>query len=311
MYPNPDKIDVVQAGKGDCGGLSWVFIRALRANSVPARLLLGRWADSGVPAKDGQPFDGKYHAKAEFFAQGLGWVGVDMSGGVSTGNPLTCFGNEPGDFVVLDLDIERVVPILAGDPPTKLGGTQSMYFWYWGNAAKVLMNEKNWTVETLEQQPARPFGRVGSGHPLPGLTSSRRNPRPRRNREPGTCRGKMQGKPSPRPHGALLSLPEAQEGVADPDQIAAVQRHRLPDRHVVDEGAAGGTGVADQVAIALPHDASVQPVHRGVAEHADVARLRPADGQHRFVERQFTALAETGLDPEPGILEDNLGDADH
>ena len=100
-------------------------------------------------------------------SQGLGWVGVDMSGGVSTGDPLTCFGNEPGDFVVLDLDIERLVPILAGDPATKLGGTQSMFFWYRGNAAKVLMNEKNWTVETLDQHPSRMPFRPGGKRPSP------------------------------------------------------------------------------------------------------------------------------------------------
>lgn len=126
----PTEVDTVQSWTGDCGGLAWVFVRAMRANGVPARMIFGRWAGSEEPPKDGQPGFGQYHAKAEFFAHKLGWVGIDMSGGVGQqagGNPLVCFGNEWGDFVVFDLDISRQVVIFPADAPASVGWIQSAW----------------------------------------------------------------------------------------------------------------------------------------------------------------------------------------
>ena len=51
LYPNIEGKDVIECGKGDCGALSWLFVRVLRANHIPARLLLGHWADSETPVK--------------------------------------------------------------------------------------------------------------------------------------------------------------------------------------------------------------------------------------------------------------------
>jgi hypothetical protein len=154
-YPNVEGKDVIECGKGDCGGLSWVFIRVMRASGIPARLLLGHWAESETPAKKGEP-DGHYHAKAEFFAQGLGWVGADLSGGVGAErNPLDWFGNEIGDFVVCDFDVDRMVKIWPEDPPTKLGGTQSFFWWFQGNEGKGIRTDIHWTVKTLDLQPKR------------------------------------------------------------------------------------------------------------------------------------------------------------
>src|SRR4051794_28956357 len=63
---------ICRAGQSDCGGLAIVFVSALRANRIPARMLVGRWATSSTLVA-GQVFD-QQHAKAEFFAQGIGWV---------------------------------------------------------------------------------------------------------------------------------------------------------------------------------------------------------------------------------------------
>jgi transglutaminase-like putative cysteine protease len=155
LYPNPDKQDVVEVGKGDCGGLSWVFIRTMRANGIPARLLLGRWAGSEVPAKGNQPADGLYHAKPEVFIHGVGWVGTDMSGGVGVeSNPFVCFGTEAGDFVVLDLDIDRIVPLKPKDKPTHVGGSQGfMWWWFTDKDGKEPRLEDHWTLEVLDKHP--------------------------------------------------------------------------------------------------------------------------------------------------------------
>lgn len=183
LFPNPDKVDVVEAGKGDCGGLSWVFVRTLRANGMAARLILGRWAASEVPAMGNQAVNSQFHVKSEFFIEGLGWVGADSSGGVCTeGNPFVCFGSESGDFVVLDLDTERTIKIQADDKmPAKLGGSQG-YFWWWytGVDGKEPRLEESWTVEIIDRHPALtpvhpswkrpppsgPHFPVTAGHPL-------------------------------------------------------------------------------------------------------------------------------------------------
>jgi transglutaminase-like putative cysteine protease len=154
IYPNIEGKDVIQCGKGDCGGLSWVFVRVLRAGGVPARLLLGHWAESEKPGQHGQGPDTQCHVKAEFFAEGVGWVDADLAGGVGApGNPLVCFGNEPGDFVVSDLDIDRLVRVWPDDRPSRLGGTQGFFWWYQGDAGKGIRTEGHWTVKTLDPHP--------------------------------------------------------------------------------------------------------------------------------------------------------------
>lgn len=155
IYPPPAGMDAIQCGKGDCGSLSWLFIRVMRANGIPARMIDGHWADSEKPGKGGKEPDTQCHAKAEFFADTLGWVDADLSGGVGApGNPLVCFGNEAGDFVVCDLDIDRHVKIWPNDmQPAKLGPTQSFFWWYQGEAGKGIRTEDHWKVKTLDPHP--------------------------------------------------------------------------------------------------------------------------------------------------------------
>jgi hypothetical protein len=102
---------IIQAGKSDCGGLASVFVSALRANGVPARLVTGRWAFSANKS-GGDPY--QYHVKAEFFAAGVGWVPADLSSGLNdkSKDGLAFFGHETGDFLVLHFDNSLVVDTL-------------------------------------------------------------------------------------------------------------------------------------------------------------------------------------------------------
>jgi hypothetical protein len=96
-------------GQSDCGGLSIAFVSALRANRIPARILVGRWAQSSTLV-EGKIFD-QQHAKAEFFAQGVGWVPADLSSAIlhdRTREGLTFFGNDEGDFLAMHLDTDLV-----------------------------------------------------------------------------------------------------------------------------------------------------------------------------------------------------------
>jgi hypothetical protein len=99
---------VCRDGRSDCGGLSALFVAVVRANGVPARTLHGRWATS---AEEGQKAGGlpyyQTHVKAEFFAEGIGWVPVDVASGIlhdKSKEGLAFFGHDRGDFLTFHVD---------------------------------------------------------------------------------------------------------------------------------------------------------------------------------------------------------------
>lgn len=99
-----------EADEADCGGMCVLFVAAMRANGIPARMLCGRWAKS---SKRGAELNGvaynQQHVKAEFFAAGIGWVPVDLSSAVlhdKTEEGLQYFGHDRGDFLTVHVDPE-------------------------------------------------------------------------------------------------------------------------------------------------------------------------------------------------------------
>jgi transglutaminase-like putative cysteine protease len=66
---------VAKCGQTECFGLSRVFVAVLRSNGIPSRALPGRMIN-----------DGGTHVKAEFYAEGVGWVPVEVAGGVTDKN---------------------------------------------------------------------------------------------------------------------------------------------------------------------------------------------------------------------------------
>jgi hypothetical protein len=104
---------VCTAGKSDCGGLCVLFVTVLRSQGIPARMLAGRWALSAKPGERVGSVDYfQEHVKAEFFAQGVGWVPADPSSAVlhdRSADKLRYFGNDPGDFLTLHVDPDLTV----------------------------------------------------------------------------------------------------------------------------------------------------------------------------------------------------------
>ena len=99
---------VIGAGRSDCGGLSTLFATVLRSQGIPARTIAGRWATSARP---GQRIGGvayfQEHVKAEFWADGLGWVPADLSSAVlhdPSKEKVKYFAADPGDFIVFHFD---------------------------------------------------------------------------------------------------------------------------------------------------------------------------------------------------------------
>lgn len=103
---------VCRAGRSDCGGLAVLFVAVMRTNKVPARVLYGRWAvSSKAEEKLGSGEYHQWHVKAEFYADGVGWVPVDLARAVldkSAADP-GYFGTDAGDFLTLHVDPDMVI----------------------------------------------------------------------------------------------------------------------------------------------------------------------------------------------------------
>ena len=136
--PNRSAADVFGEGASDCGGLNGLLVAILRANDVPARVLVGRHAYSSVGgeslSKDTPSTlrDGlfhQYHVCAEFHDRRLGWVPVDAGSGkkfTTDEAALRLFGRSTGRFVTMHIDHDVEV-----EP--RYGGTflfmQGMRWW--------------------------------------------------------------------------------------------------------------------------------------------------------------------------------------
>lgn len=141
----------------DCGGLSTLFVAALRSEGIPARVLIGRWAKS---ARQDETLDGnrymQYHVIAVFYAQGVGWVPVDPSSAVlhdRTPTKLRYFGKDVGNFIAFHLDSGVVYDtILHGE--TRMAYFQTPLFWVRGQGD--LSDRKlrdDWKVSSLSNDP--------------------------------------------------------------------------------------------------------------------------------------------------------------
>jgi hypothetical protein len=153
---------VCEAGKSDFAGITAVYVAALRANGIPARALIGR-----VVIYEGQPTKESWiHAKAEFFAPGIGWVPADVAGAIrSNRSPdgLEFFGNDSAEFLTMHLDTDLVIDTYFGRKT--LEWLPDVSWWvkglgsFEGSQTKVTVTvavEPLDLTEILARKPARP-----------------------------------------------------------------------------------------------------------------------------------------------------------
>lgn len=127
---------VCQAKKSDCGGLGMLFTAVMRVNKVPARTLWGRWAlSTKTGEKLGDVDYHQWHVKAEFYADGVGWVPVDLSSGILHDRSragLRYFGRDDGDFITFHVDPDLRVNAFHFGKQT-IGNLQTPAFWVTGS----------------------------------------------------------------------------------------------------------------------------------------------------------------------------------
>jgi len=125
--------NVVRAGQSSCGGFSVLFASLMRANRIPARVRFGRW------------INGQVHVKADFWAEGVGWVNVETAVAVRDwrADPAAIertFGNEEGIFMTFHADTDMLIPDLDGRdrnvPFMQFGGA-----WWQGEGV-----ERDWSA---------------------------------------------------------------------------------------------------------------------------------------------------------------------
>jgi hypothetical protein len=147
---------VCRVGRGDCACLSVLFVAALRANGVPARALVGRWAQSIKPGA--RPGDApQTHVKGEFFADGIGWVPADPTAALNDRSPtgLQFFGCDRGDFLVQNIDFDLVVNTVHFGRKT-VRHLQGVAHWVTGAGPwEGLDTREDWRVRTLPFDGAR------------------------------------------------------------------------------------------------------------------------------------------------------------
>jgi hypothetical protein len=99
--------------KTDCGGIATLFVAAMRNKGIPARLLLGRWAISEAGTnKLGDTSYFQWHVTTEFYADGIGWIPVDVAQAVTAKNEAQAvdwFGNDFGNFITFHIDMHLKV----------------------------------------------------------------------------------------------------------------------------------------------------------------------------------------------------------
>ncbi|WP_406700516.1 transglutaminase-like domain-containing protein [Singulisphaera sp. Ch08] len=144
--------------RSDCGGLSILFAAVLRTQGIPARILVGRWATSAVPGAQlgGIPYY-QWHVKAEFYAEGVGWIPVDPAASLiydHSREGLRYFGHDEGDFLTLHVDPDLVLDTVHfGPQPTPfLNGGLGVWVVGSGSLEKVRIRQ-DWQVREVEASP--------------------------------------------------------------------------------------------------------------------------------------------------------------
>ncbi len=148
---------VCKASKTDDGGLAILFVSALRANGVRARVLSGRWAfrsEAGANAAE-EP-----HVKAEFFANGVGWVPVDIGSALrldKKGDGLGYFGKDEADFLTMHIDTDFDFDTTHFGRKT-MTWLQSPSFWVSGSGSLDAVT--NPVLSNISTEPLDPSGKL-------------------------------------------------------------------------------------------------------------------------------------------------------
>lgn len=148
-----DAPTVFREKSGSSLGMANLYMAILRANNIPARALVGRLIDkqpeTSLPYAPFLTARTTFHATIEFYAEGVGWVPVDVGIAMAGTDVNEYFGRTHGYHLVLHT--ERIQ--LPTQPPLPLGG------FFWGltptpqsESAKVI-DKVDYEVKEVKAKP--------------------------------------------------------------------------------------------------------------------------------------------------------------
>jgi transglutaminase-like putative cysteine protease len=139
---------VCQDQRSDCAGICNLYVAALRANDVPARVLPGRLA------KSGEGVSASCHVRCEFFAEGVGWVPVEVTSAVTFKKhpDAEYFGVDDGTLLAFHSDTDLVLD-------TRVSGKQVIshlqWIFYWARGTGSFQDHTRkvkWEVRTIDER---------------------------------------------------------------------------------------------------------------------------------------------------------------
>lgn len=144
--PGRPASQVIALKEADCDNLSFLYIAALRANGIPARMLLGRSSVKSASAAESGRMPG--HGAVELYADNVGWIYCDPAGGAShPKKPLDHFGRSNGHLLVLQIDPDMKVPGSKADTVRTVRSLTSPSFASRGKGkTESKMTPLSWTV---------------------------------------------------------------------------------------------------------------------------------------------------------------------
>lgn len=113
VTPAFEDTEVIARGGGQCTGLAALYVSILRGADIPARLVMGRNASSSEEGAKFPDGSGNFqeHARAEFYARGIGWIPVEVTDAVeaedseTNEDPAIFVGNVKGTFLAFHFDM--------------------------------------------------------------------------------------------------------------------------------------------------------------------------------------------------------------
>lgn len=132
---------LLKTGEGECGDYASLFIALCRAAGIPARAVVGYWAESGLD---------QTHVWAEFYLEGYGWVPVDPTTAQLQDKREFYFGNMDNRRVILNTGFNiRLLPSAPDHYVAPFLQVPSWWVWGSGPEGSFVADRTAWQVRPL------------------------------------------------------------------------------------------------------------------------------------------------------------------
>lgn len=135
--------EIINAGGGECGDFTTLFVNLMRYKNIPARHNMGVWVDGG------------YHVWPDFYHEDYGWVPVDPT--FKNFNPNDdYFGRYDGNLIILSQGLTSFSKSGVSINNVPL---HTYYYWYWYDSGYGNINGEH---QTCKEYQVNGMGNISS-----------------------------------------------------------------------------------------------------------------------------------------------------